>query len=217
MTTIEKPREAELSVTGYCKHRNHKKCPYRPGGACENGITLSDGGFYMCPCDCHAEQATAVKLKAKRLAKPAAPEPEWSGLKGTDSPNYYGPVQAAAAKAAADNVVLALDNNRDELEAVIEKQATPAKSRKPKRAADEGEMTKLGNTEKQAVRQEMAVLLKHYFSLDNFPALDGTALEGVAPELILAYVEDRLRYIDPDLSRDRRMAARARRLARKAK
>lgn len=216
MTTIEKPRSAEqikeraygvptdlTSKTGYCSSYNHKRCPYRQGGACENGIALSDGGFYMCPCDCHAEQAAPVKLKKARLAKPHT-EPEWSGLKGTDSPNYSGPVEKVAV-----------------IEQQIEKpakakKAAPAKSPKaPKAAKPSAEPTKLGNAEKQAVRYEIAALLRGHFDLANFPALDGTNLDGIAPELIVAYIEDHwLQYIDPDKDKARREAAAA---ARKGK
>lgn len=227
------------SPTGYCKHRNHKKCPYRPGGACENGIALSDGGFYMCPCDCHAEQATPVKLKKARLAKPYT-EPEWSGLKGTDSPNYSGPVEAAVAKTVA-----ALDANKAELEAMIEGQVEsmpeitkaeanrevraavkaaaerPAKSPKakaPKPKAEpkpSAEPTKLGNAQKQAVRYWMAAILRDALTDDATAQALHEDLDGIDLNLVSAYLEDHwLQYIDPDKDKARREAAAA---ARKAK
>lgn len=65
--TAPKPPADLNSPTGYCSHRNHAKCPYRPGGACENGIGLSDGGFYMCPCSCHMQQKHAVNGKRVQL------------------------------------------------------------------------------------------------------------------------------------------------------
>lgn len=59
----------------------------------------------MCPCDCHAEQAEAVEANRLALQSPVAAErvePEWSGLKGTDSPNYSGPVEAAVEQFHAE-------------------------------------------------------------------------------------------------------------------
>lgn len=68
-TVSEAAPVADLnSPTGYCKHRNHKKCPYRPGGACENGIATSAGGFYMCPCSCHMQQKHAVQGKRLQVS-----------------------------------------------------------------------------------------------------------------------------------------------------
>jgi type IV secretory pathway VirB10-like protein len=59
-TSVKEPTDL-TSVTGYCGNRAHKRCPYHEGGKAANGIALSDGGFYMCPCHCHEHQAEAVR------------------------------------------------------------------------------------------------------------------------------------------------------------
>jgi hypothetical protein len=69
VTPVQVPEITGLdSPTGYCRNRNHKQCGYRPGGATENGIALSDGGFYMCPCSCHAQQKHAVQGKRLQVS-----------------------------------------------------------------------------------------------------------------------------------------------------
>lgn len=220
MTTIEKPRSAEqikeraygvpndlTSKTGYCTSYNHKRCPYRPGGACENGIALSDGGFYMCPCDCHAEQKAAKRT-----------EPEWSGLKGTDSPNYSGPITNPPLDKLREVVSEAAANGQA-IEAVEAKAERPAKSPKapkaPKPTEPKPAPTKLGNAEKQAVRYAMAAILRDAFNDDQTVQglYEQTGIEDM--NLVVAYLEDHwLQYIDPDKDKARREAAAA---ARKAK
>lgn len=89
------------SPTGYCKHRNHKKCPYRPGGACENGIALSDGGFYMCPCDCHAEQRKPAPVEAlQRVVAEAVSNGH--GIEAKEERPAKSPKAAKAPKPSAE-------------------------------------------------------------------------------------------------------------------
>lgn len=73
-TAVKEPADL-TAATGYCNNRAHKRCPYHEGGKAAHGIVLSDGGFYMCPCDCHQYQEEAVRdhrlevsLQARREA-----------------------------------------------------------------------------------------------------------------------------------------------------
>jgi hypothetical protein len=72
-TSVKEPTDL-TSVTGYCGNRAHKRCPYHEGGKAANGIALSDGGFYMCPCDCHNYQEEAVRDRRLEVSLQARKE-----------------------------------------------------------------------------------------------------------------------------------------------
>jgi hypothetical protein len=52
-----------MGVTGWCLHGRHDRCNHRVGGPCHSGITLTDGGRWRCPCECHS----SPKLRAAQL------------------------------------------------------------------------------------------------------------------------------------------------------
>ncbi len=45
---------APTSATGWCTHDRHTRCRYGPSREFPDGIGLSGGGTYMCPCGCHS-------------------------------------------------------------------------------------------------------------------------------------------------------------------
>jgi hypothetical protein len=107
-TTTAQPPKDITSPTGYCSHRNHKKCPYRPGGISENGIALSGGGFYMCPCSCHMTQKHAVqgkRLQTSLAARRAAVTTEEIGKADAETLRIAqdAPVPASTTRKAAEN------------------------------------------------------------------------------------------------------------------
>lgn len=64
----------ELGVTGHCTVGRHQNCKHGPGNKFPDGIGLSDGTRYLCPCDCHREGAVPAKKTAadKRAIKALA-------------------------------------------------------------------------------------------------------------------------------------------------
>jgi len=187
------------SPTGYCSHRNHSKCPYRPGGKCENGIATSDGGFYMCPCSCHISQTYAVKgkrLQASLAARKAAIE-AGSAKAGKD-----------AAEAFARKSVVATLVADHKPKARKGRPASPRSTETAPKRAGKGKASTAAKTapaanlslttaEKRAVRIKMAAVLR---AMQD----DGMTKRE------MAYVEAHwLKYIDPDLDKARREAAAA--------
>jgi hypothetical protein len=163
------------TVTGYCKTRNHKKCGYREGGPQENGIALTGGGFYMCPCKCHDHQADAVAAKQREL------QPESATARAVESDRYSAvqnevttvPVDdpdavAAKAREAADEAtIIAAEEEMQEHLASLQPgddgylpvktvgSSRPAPQRRPEQKPGDGEFkVRIGKPVNEALRVE---------------------------------------------------------------
>jgi len=54
----------DLGSTGHCSFGRHQNCQHGPGNKFPNGIGLSDGSRYMCPCECHQDGGEQPKQTA---------------------------------------------------------------------------------------------------------------------------------------------------------
>lgn len=196
------------SKTGYCTHRNHKKCPYRPGGACENGIALSDGGFYMCPCSCHMQQKHAVQgkrlqvsLAARKEAVAADPPIEpWNEVGAKARKSVVATILADHAPKARKSAPAKGRPASPKSTESTPKQSGKGKASTAAKAAPKPAKEGLTTAEKRDVRIKMAAVLRE---MRTAPLNPLSARE-------MAYVEAHwLKYIDPDLDKARRDAAAA--------
>jgi hypothetical protein len=212
MIATSQPKDL-TSPTGYCSHRNHAKCPYRPGGVNENGIALSDGGFYMCPCSCHMSQKHAVQgkrlqvslaarksvvaqLVSENPADPATPKVSAATRARSADLVSDGPEPKASRKPAAKQAIRPVKLAKATPKGKTGRPAktTAQKAMKPVERKVLGKPG-LNTAEKQRVRVRMALILREAKDFDDRER---------------AYIEAHwLKYIDPDLDKARREAAAA--------
>lgn len=203
--------------TGYCSNRNHKKCPYRPGGKCENGIAMPNGGFYMCSCSCHAPQKHAVIGQRDAFARARAAEDKAKAsvaAQFTEDPADEAVEQPKAEKPARARksvvATLVADHTAPGKPATALKASGKGKGQRPAKpggiggakAALKPAKEGLSTVEKREARIKMAAVLRAV-GRGMVPADRLTAREMV-------YVEAHwLKYIDPDMDKARREAAAA--------
>jgi hypothetical protein len=223
MTTPTAPED--FGPTGYCRNRNHKKCPYTTGGKLEHGLNLSNGEFYMCPCSCHDGQRDAdgqvMELEGTGLpadtTNPTTVEAVAATVAEIDRLAAEGDTDTAAAHVVAGTGVdpsqekEMATTKRAPAKKAAAKKATPRKTAaktaaRPaaKAVAAKPKKDGLTNHQQQGVRRLMANVLDEMLARFDELKVNDPELAEVTRKDAAVYLEGRwLKYIDPDKDRAR--------------